>query len=110
LFSTQRGGAIGHPGLRFHRTGPDTDKARKPACSRVRTAAYEGGSGGGGSSVVFRLSWRRRLSLAAAVDSDELIATINLIKSTDFKVEDVNVNLHMRVAAAIGAFHESQHA
>jgi hypothetical protein len=28
LFSTQRGGAIGHPGLRVRRTGPDTDKAR----------------------------------------------------------------------------------
>ena len=32
---------------------------------------------------------------------DELIATIKLIKSTDFKVEDVNVDLHKRVAAAI---------
>ncbi len=28
MFSAQRGGAIGHPGLRVRRTGPDTDKAR----------------------------------------------------------------------------------
>ncbi len=28
LFSTQRGGAIGHPGFGVRRTGPDTDKAR----------------------------------------------------------------------------------
>ncbi len=66
LFCTQRGSAIGHPGLRDRRTGPDTDKARKPACSRVRTAAappmraavagaaalsclsFLGGGGGGG--------------------------------------------------------------
>ena len=30
---------------------------------------------------------------------DELIAAINLIKSTDFKVEDINVDLHKRVVA-----------
>ncbi len=46
LFCTQRGGVIGHPGLGVRRTGPDTDKARKPARtgSLVRTAADEGGS------------------------------------------------------------------
>ena len=32
---------------------------------------------------------------------DELIAIIKLIKSTDFKVEDVNGDLHKRVAASI---------
>ncbi len=32
---------------------------------------------------------------------DELVKTIQLIKSADFKVEDVNVDLHKRVAAAI---------
>jgi hypothetical protein len=74
LFSTQRGGAIGHPGLGVRRTGPDTDKARKTACSRVRTAADEGGSGGGGSSVVFRLSWRRRLSFAATAVATAFLA------------------------------------
>jgi hypothetical protein len=56
------------------RTGPDTDKARKPACSRVCTAADEGGSGGGCSTVVFRLSWRRRLSLAAAASTTAFLA------------------------------------
>jgi hypothetical protein len=40
---------------------------------------------------------------------DELIATINLIKSTDFKVEDVNVDLHKRVAAAIANGHFTTH-
>jgi hypothetical protein len=40
---------------------------------------------------------------------DELIATINLIKSTDFKVEDVNVDLHKRVAAAIANGHFTSH-
>jgi hypothetical protein len=37
-----------------------------------------------------------------------LVATIKLIKSTDFKVDDVNVNLNKRVAAAItqGHFYE----
>ncbi len=32
---------------------------------------------------------------------DELVKTIQLIKSADFKVEDINVDLHKRVAAAI---------
>ena len=32
---------------------------------------------------------------------EELVSTIKLIKSADFKVEDVNVDLHKRVAAAI---------
>jgi hypothetical protein len=32
---------------------------------------------------------------------EELVSTIKLIKSADFKVEDVNVELHKRVAAAI---------
>ncbi len=32
---------------------------------------------------------------------DELVKTIQLIKSADFKVEDVNVDLHKRVSAAI---------
>ncbi len=32
---------------------------------------------------------------------DELISTIKLIKWTDFKVKDVNVDLHKRVAAAL---------
>jgi hypothetical protein len=42
---------------------------------------------------------------------DELIATtgINLIKSTDFKVEDINVDLHKRVAAAIAQGHFTSH-
>jgi hypothetical protein len=40
---------------------------------------------------------------------DELIATIKLIKSTDFKVEDVNVDLHKRVAAAIAQGHFTSH-
>jgi len=40
---------------------------------------------------------------------DESIATINLIKSTDFKVEDVNVDLHKRVAAAIAKGHFTSH-
>jgi hypothetical protein len=40
---------------------------------------------------------------------DELIPTINLIKSTDFKVEDVNLNLHKRVAAAIIKGHSTSH-
>ncbi len=31
---------------------------------------------------------------------DELISTIKLIRSTDFKVGDVNIDLHKRVAAA----------
>ena len=40
---------------------------------------------------------------------DELIATIKLIKSTDFKVEDVNVDLHKRVAATIAQGHFTSH-
>jgi hypothetical protein len=40
------------------------------------------------------------------VDSD---VTINLIKSTDFMVEDVNVNLHKRVAAGIAKGHSTSH-
>jgi hypothetical protein len=36
---------------------------------------------------------------------DELIATIKFIKSTDFKVEDVNIDLHRCVAAAIAKGH-----
>jgi hypothetical protein len=32
---------------------------------------------------------------------DELVKTILLIKSAEFKVEDVNVDLHKRVPAAI---------
>jgi hypothetical protein len=36
---------------------------------------------------------------------DKLISTINLIKSTDFRVEDVNVDLYKRVAAAIAKGH-----
>jgi hypothetical protein len=32
---------------------------------------------------------------------EELVSTIKLIKSADFKVEDVNADLHKRVAAAI---------
>ncbi len=43
------------------------------------------------------------------MDSDELIATINLIKSTDFRVEDVNVNQQKRVAAAIAKGHSTSH-
>ena len=39
----------------------------------------------------------------------ELISTIQLIKSTDFKVEDVNVDLHKRVAAAIAKGHFTSH-
>jgi hypothetical protein len=40
----------------------------------------------------------------------ELIATINLIKSTDFKVEEVNVDLrHKRVAATIAKGHFTSH-
>ena len=32
---------------------------------------------------------------------DELVSTIKLIKSAEFKVEDVNIDIHKRVAAAI---------
>ena len=43
---------------------------------------------------------------------DELVKTIQLIKSADFKVEDVNVDLHKRVAAAIaqGKFNSHNHS
>jgi hypothetical protein len=41
--------------------------------------------------------------------ANELIATINSIKSTDFKVEDVNVDLHKHVAAAIAKGHFTSH-
>ena len=41
--------------------------------------------------------------------AEELIATIKLIKPTDFKVEDVNVDLHKRVAAAIAQGHFTSH-
>ncbi len=37
--------------------------------------------------------------------AEEFIVKIKLIKSTDFKVEDVNVDLHKRVAAAIAQGH-----
>jgi hypothetical protein len=40
---------------------------------------------------------------------DELIAKIHLIKSTDFKVQDGNVDLHKRVAAAIANGHFTSH-
>jgi hypothetical protein len=33
--------------------------------------------------------------------ADELISTIKLIKSVDFRVDDINVDLHKRVSAAI---------
>ncbi len=39
----------------------------------------------------------------------ELIATIKLIKSTDLKVEDVDVDPHKRVAAALVKGHFSSH-
>ncbi len=32
---------------------------------------------------------------------DELISSIKLIKSADFKVDDVNIDIHKRIAAAI---------
>ena len=41
--------------------------------------------------------------------AEALTATIKLIKSTDFKVEDVNVDLHKRVAAAIAQGHFTSH-
>jgi hypothetical protein len=40
---------------------------------------------------------------------DELISTTKLIKSADFKVEDVSVDLHKRVAAAIEKGHFTRH-
>jgi hypothetical protein len=43
---------------------------------------------------------------------EEFIDTIKLIKSTDFKVEDVNTDLHKSVQAAMakGYLHKSHHA
>jgi hypothetical protein len=41
--------------------------------------------------------------------TEELITTIMLIKSTDFKVEDVSVYLHKRVAAAAAQGHFTSH-
>ncbi len=43
------------------------------------------------------------------MDSRGTDRTIKLIKSTDFKVEDVNVDLHKRVAAAIAQGHFTRH-
>ncbi len=40
---------------------------------------------------------------------DELVKTVHLIKSADFKVEDVNVDLHKRVAAAISQGKSNSH-
>ena len=41
---------------------------------------------------------------------DELIATIKLIKSVEFRVDDVNVDLHKRVAAAIAQDYFTSHS
>ncbi len=41
---------------------------------------------------------------------DELISTIKLIQSTDFQIEDVNVDLHKRVAAAIARGRFTSHS
>ena len=41
---------------------------------------------------------------------DELIATIKLIKSVDFRVDDVNVDLHKRVSAAIAQGYFTSHS
>ncbi len=46
-----------------------------------------------------------KYAIAYKWTAEELIATIKLIKSTDIKVEDVNVDLHKRVAAAIAQGH-----
>ena len=40
---------------------------------------------------------------------DESIATIKLIETMDFKVEDVNIDLHRRVAVAIAKGHFTSH-
>ncbi len=40
---------------------------------------------------------------------DELVDTIKLIKSADFKVDDINVDLHKRVAAAVAKGHFTSH-
>ena len=42
--------------------------------------------------------------------ADELISTIKLIKSVDFNIDDVNVDLHKRVAAAIAQGHFTSHS
>ena len=41
--------------------------------------------------------------------TDELADTIKLIKSADFKVEDINADLHKRVAAAVALGHFTSH-
>ena len=41
--------------------------------------------------------------------ADELISTIKLIKSVDFNVDDINVDLHKRVAAAIAQGYFTSH-
>jgi hypothetical protein len=41
--------------------------------------------------------------------ADEHISTIKLIKSVDFNVDDINVDLHKRVAAAIAQGHFTNH-
>lgn len=41
---------------------------------------------------------------------DELIATIKLIKSVEFRVDDVNVDLHKRVSAAIAQGYFTSHS
>ena len=41
--------------------------------------------------------------------ADELISTIKLIKSADFNVDDINVDLHKRVAAAIAQGYFTSH-
>jgi hypothetical protein len=40
---------------------------------------------------------------------DELVDTIKLIKSADFKVDDINVDLHKRIAAAVAKGHFTSH-
>jgi len=41
--------------------------------------------------------------------ADELISTIKLIESVDFNVDDINVDLHKRVAAAIAQGYFTSH-
>ncbi len=40
---------------------------------------------------------------------DKLVDTIKIIKSADFKVDDINVDLHKRVAAAVAKGHFTSH-
>ncbi len=40
---------------------------------------------------------------------DELVDTIKPIKSADFKVDDVNVDLHKRIAAVVAQGHFTSH-